>query len=97
MHIYFLFQISIEVIVPHAFGLFNRYKDLCSLIEYMLQLQNSGIWNPLRIFIYMSLFKYPCKYAITTSMRRKSNPSKTVKQIIYLNMVASIIGEYVSL
>ena len=60
-----------------------------------------GIWNPSRIYIYIyiyiSLAKDPCKYAVTTFMRCKPSPSKTVKQIKYLNMVAFIIGEYVSL
>ena len=37
IHTYFSLQIFIEVIVPHVFGLLNRYKDLYSLIEYMLQ------------------------------------------------------------
>ena len=37
IHIYFPFQIFIEVIVPHAIGLLNRYKDLYSLIDYMLK------------------------------------------------------------
>ena len=37
----------------------------------------------------MSLSKYPCKYAVMTSMRCKSNPSKTAKQIRYINMIAS--------
>ena len=45
----------------------------------------------------MSLSKDPCKYALTTSMTCKSNLSKTFKQIRYLNMVVSIMGEYVSL
>ena len=61
------------------------------------ELVASGIWNPSRIYIYMSLAKDPCKYAVTTFMRCKPSPSKTVKQIKYLNMVAFIIGEYVSL
>ena len=84
MHIYFLFQIFIEVIVPHAFGLLNRYKDLCSLIKYMLQcfeLVSFDIWNPLRIFIYISSSKDPYKYAIMTSMRRKSNPFEIAKKL----------------
>ena len=54
-----------------------------------------GIWNPLGRVIYMSLFKNSYKYVVTTSMRCKSSPSETVKQIRYLNMVASIIREYV--
>ena len=86
------------MIVPHAFGLLNRYKDLCRLIEYKLrcfELVALGIWNHSGIFIYMSLSKDLCKYAVTTSMRRKSNPSKTAKQIRHLNVVASIIGGYV--
>ena len=37
----------------------------------------------------MSLSKYPCKYTVMTSMRCKSNPSKTTKQIRYINMIAS--------
>ena len=43
----------------------------------------------------MSLSKYPCKYVVTTFMRHKSNPFETAKQIRYLNMIESIIGEYV--
>ena len=53
------------------------------------ELVDLGIWNSLGIFIYMSLSKDPCKYAVTTSIRHKSNLSK--KQIRYLNMVVSII------
>ena len=44
----------------------------------------------------MSLSKYPCKYTVMTSMRCKSNPSKTTKQIRYVNMVMYIIGGYIS-
>ena len=56
----------------------------------------SGIWNLSWMFIYMSLFKDPYKYAITTSMIYIFNPSETAKQIRYLNVVVSIIREYVS-
>ena len=44
----------------------------------------------------MLLSKDPCKYAVMTSMRRKFSPVETVKQIRYPNIIASIIGEYVS-
>ena len=62
----------------------------------MFWISCSGIWDRLGSFIYMSLFKNPYKYVVTTSMRCKSSPFKTVKQIRYLNMVVSIIREYVS-
>ena len=77
-------QIFIVAIVLLAFGLLNLYKDLCSLIEYILQyfqLVASGIWNPSGIFIYMSLYKYPYKYVVMTSMRCKSSPSRLLNKL----------------
>ena len=61
-----------------------------------LELVTSDIWNPLGIFICMLLSKDPYKYAIMTSMRHIVIPSKIAKQIWYLNVIMSIIGEYVS-
>ena len=63
---------------------FNPYKDLCSLIEYMLwffKLFVLGIWNPFGIFTNISLFKNPYKYAVMTFMRHISTLSETAKLI----------------
>ena len=54
---------------------FNPYKDLCNLIEHILQgfaFTTSGNVNPLGIYIYMSLSMDPYRYAVMTSMRRIS-------------------------
>lgn len=78
---------------------FNLYKDLYSLIEYMLRffkLFVLDIWNLLKIYIYMSLFKDPYKYIVTISMGCISCPFEIDKLIKYLNMIASIIEECVS-
>ena len=63
----------------------------------MFQISYFSIWNPSRILIYMLLFKDPYKYAITTFMRCISKPFNIAIQTKYLNVVVSIIGEYVSL
>lgn len=80
---------------------FNLYKDLCSLIEYMLRffkLFVLDIWNLLKIYIYIyiSLFKDSYKYVVTISMGCISCPFEINKLIKYLNMIASIIEECVS-
>ena len=78
---------------------FDPYKDLCSLIEYMLlcfELFALGFWDSLEIFMYMSLSKDLYKYAVMTFMRHISSSSEIAKLIKYLNVIASIIGEYVS-
>ena len=75
---------------------FNSYRDLRSLIEYMFRgfgLVASGNLNPLKIFTYMSISIDPYKLAVTTSMRRISSPSETIKLIKYQNVIVSIIGE----
>ena len=78
---------------------FNPYKDHCNLIEYMLRgfvLFASGNLNPLGIFMYISLSMDPYKYVVITSMRRISNLSETAKLIKKQNVIASMIGKYVS-
>ena len=75
---------------------FNSYRDLRSLIEYMFRgfgLVASSNLNPLKIFTYMSISIDPYKLAVTTSMRRISSPSETIKLIKYQNVIVSIIGE----
>ena len=78
---------------------FNPYKNLCNLIEYMLLgfefIALSNV-NPSGIFIYTLASRDPYKYDVTTSIRRISSPSETAKLIKYQNVIASIIGEYVS-
>ena len=78
---------------------FNSYKDICNLIEYMLhgfEFIASGNVNHSRIFIYTLASRDPYKYVVTTSIRRISSHSETVKLIKYRNVIASITGEYVS-
>ena len=79
---------------------FNPYKDLCSLIEYMLWVVESyvsGILYPSEIFMYTSLSNDPYRYAVTTSIKRMSKFSVTTKLIKNLNVIVSIIGTYFSL
>ena len=66
---------------------FNPYRDLCNLIEHILQ----GF-----AFIYMSLSMDPYRYVVMTSMRRMSSPLETVKLIKKRKVIASITSEYVS-
>ena len=52
--------------------------------------------NPLGIFMYISLSMDPYKYTIITFMRCISSPSETAKLIKKRNVIASMMGEYVS-
>ena len=57
-----------------------------------------GSLNPLGIFMCISLSMNPYKYAVAviTTMRRISSPSEIAKLIKKQNVIASIIGKYVS-
>ena len=79
---------------------FNPYKNLCSLIEYMLwdmEPYAASILYPSGIFMYISLFNDPYRFAVTTSIKHMSKFSVTTKLIKNLNVIASITGAYVSL
>ena len=78
---------------------FNRYIDLCNLIEHILRgfsFTTSGNVNLSRIYIYMSLSMDPYRYVVMTPMRRISSPLKTTKLIKKWKVIASITDEYVS-
>ena len=78
---------------------FNPYKNRCNLIEYMLRgfiLFAPGNLNPLGIFMYISLSMDLYKYVVITFMRHTSNPSENAKLIKKWNVIASMMGEYVS-
>ena len=79
---------------------FNPYKDLYSLIEYMLrdvEPYASSILYHLGTFMYISLFNDPYIFAVTTSIKRMFKFSITTKLVKNLNVIASITEAYVSL
>ena len=78
---------------------FNPYKDLCSLIEYILWdvgLYVSGILYHSGIFTSISLSNEPYRYAVTISINRIYKFSFAIKLIKNLNVIASITDAYVS-
>jgi hypothetical protein len=78
---------------------FNPYKDLCSLIESILQdlkLYASGILYHSRIFMYILLLSDPYKYVVTTFVKCIYKLSVTTKLIKNLNVIAFTTREYVS-
>ena len=78
---------------------FNPYKDHCNLIKCVLQsfvLFDLGHLNSSRIFMYISLSMDLYKYVVITSMRCIFNPSEIAKLIKKRNVIASMMGEYVS-
>ena len=67
---------------------FSAHEDRCSLTEYLLQgfvLFASSNLNPSKIFMYMD----PYKYVLITSIKRTSNPSKTVRALLYKCSIVS--------
>ena len=65
---------------------FSLYADHCNLIDYMLRgfiLFVSSNLNPSWIFMYISLFMDPYKYALTASVRLTSSISETVMAFSY--------------
>ena len=77
---------------------FKPYEYHCNLIEYVLEgfvLFASSNLNPLGIFMYISLFMDPYKYALTVLVRYKSNPLEIARALLYkcssiLNMLYTL-------
>ena len=78
---------------------FNPYKDLCSLIEYILRdvgLYVLYILYPSGVFMWISLSNDPYRYVVTTSINRISKFSFATQLIKNMNVIVSITGAHVS-